>query len=71
VPVKECLMDSDVFLTCPVCAEIRLFEIPPCPDGHGADCSDRVCTACGLGLFGGPDPEAAAADRPVALPRVA
>jgi hypothetical protein len=34
---------------CVVCDRDRLFEQPPCGDGHGADCPDRACTACGTG----------------------
>ncbi|GLW64150.1 hypothetical protein Arub01_23940 [Actinomadura rubrobrunea] len=38
---------------CSTCGDERLFEQPPCPDGHGADCPERVCTECGAALLVG------------------
>ena len=40
-------------LSCPACTQPRAFERPPCPDGHGADCPERVCTGCGTALLVG------------------
>lgn len=34
-------------LRCTCCGEDRVFEPPPCPDGHD-DCPDLMCTECGL-----------------------
>ena len=39
------------FRWCPSCGDERLFEVPPCPDGHGADCPERACVACGTALL--------------------
>jgi hypothetical protein len=39
--------------TCPSCGEERLFEAPPCPDGHGADCPELACIVCGTALLVG------------------
>ncbi|MBM7805492.1 hypothetical protein JOD57_001329 [Geodermatophilus bullaregiensis] len=39
---------------CPTCAETRVFEQPPCADGHtddGAECPEWVCTGCGAAFF--------------------
>jgi hypothetical protein len=41
-------------LYCDVCAEIRLFERPPCVEKHAADCPDWACTACTTGVFVAP-----------------
>jgi hypothetical protein len=41
------------YLHCPSCRAERRFEIPPCPDGHGADCAELVCTVCGSALLAG------------------
>jgi hypothetical protein len=40
--------------TCPSCAGERPFEAPPCPDGHGADCPELACVACGTALLVAP-----------------
>ena len=34
-------------LPCDGCGTVTRFEAPPCPDGHGADCPELVCTGCG------------------------
>lgn len=34
-------------LRCIICDREMLFEMPPCPDGHDADCPELVCTRCG------------------------
>jgi hypothetical protein len=39
---------------CPCCRDERFFETPPCPDGHGADCPERVCVGCGTAVWIGP-----------------
>lgn len=38
-------------LDCPTCGDIRVFEQPPCRDGHGQDCPEWACTACGTALL--------------------
>jgi RNase P subunit RPR2 len=38
-------------LHCTSCRTERRFEQPPCPDGHGADCPEWVCTDCGAALL--------------------
>lgn len=38
---------------CPECADERPFEMPPCEDGHGADCLDLGCVDCGFALVVG------------------
>jgi hypothetical protein len=40
---------------CEHCGGRQLFETPPCTEGHGTDCPERVCTRCGSALLlGGP-----------------
>ncbi|HEX2772472.1 MAG TPA: hypothetical protein VHN18_08600 [Micromonosporaceae bacterium] len=41
------------YLHCAACRAERRFEIPPCPDGHGADCAELVCTVCGSAILAG------------------
>jgi hypothetical protein len=36
---------------CPECAELEALEQPPCLDGHGADCPERLCLSCGTALL--------------------
>lgn len=36
---------------CGSCGDERPFETPPCTDGHGVDCPERVCTHCGSALL--------------------
>ena len=43
---------------CPTCADERGFEVPPCRDGHGAQCPDRACVECGTVLCVGVDSQA-------------
>ncbi|MFN2477722.1 MAG: hypothetical protein ABR615_00900 [Pseudonocardiaceae bacterium] len=38
-------------LYCPECAELKAFEQPPCLDGHGVDCPERLCVTCGVALL--------------------
>jgi hypothetical protein len=38
---------------CSDCAAEREFEVPPCVDGHGADCPDLACTGCGAAVVVG------------------
>jgi hypothetical protein len=38
---------------CPECADERPFEMPPCEDGHGADCLDLACLDCGFAIVVG------------------
>jgi hypothetical protein len=38
---------------CPTCADERVFEQPPCLDGHtddGAECPEWGCVDCGTAL---------------------
>ena len=34
-------------LRCIICERDMMFEVPPCADGHDADCPELVCTRCG------------------------
>ena len=38
---------------CPVCHTESDVELPRCPDGHGDDCAERICTACSTAIFAG------------------
>ncbi|GAA2140582.1 hypothetical protein GCM10009727_37750 [Actinomadura napierensis] len=44
-----------------------MFEQPPCPDGHGAECPERVCVECGMAVLVDPPLTAprASSGRPV------
>ena len=49
---------SSVFVTrdlrwCAECADERPFEVPPCEEGHGADCLDLACVDCGAAIVVG------------------
>ncbi|MFA1545493.1 hypothetical protein [Actinomadura chokoriensis] len=33
-----------------------MFEQPPCPDGHGAECPERACVECGTAILVGLPP---------------
>jgi len=35
---------------CGDCQDDSVFEVPPCEDGHGADCLDLVCVDCGFAV---------------------
>lgn len=50
------------FRHCGSCGGERPFETPPCADGHGTDCPERVCTECGTAILVDPpvDPAGAA-----------
>lgn len=41
---------------CSTCGDERLFEQPPCPDGHGAECPERACVECGAAVLVGLPP---------------
>jgi hypothetical protein len=56
---------EETLVHCPTCVRYRPVEPPPCADGHGADCPERLCTACGTALLVGPAPERALGERPV------
>ncbi|MGH8963475.1 MAG: hypothetical protein ACRDWT_20165 [Jatrophihabitantaceae bacterium] len=47
-------MPAELYLRCPGCNGPRAFEQPPCADGHGADCPERVCVRCGAAILLGP-----------------
>lgn len=36
---------------CPSCDHDVPVEAPPCADGHGELCPDRVCLQCGTALL--------------------
>jgi hypothetical protein len=38
---------------CGDCKDERVFEVPPCEDGHGADCLDLACVDCGSAIVTG------------------
>ena len=38
---------------CGDCRDDRVFEVPPCEDGHGADCLDLACVDCGSAVVVG------------------
>ena len=38
---------------CAECQDEKAFEMPPCADGHGADCLDLACVECGFAIVTG------------------
>ena len=38
---------------CGDCRDDRVFEVPPCEDGHGDDCLDLACVDCGSAVVVG------------------
>ena len=38
---------------CGDCRDERVFEVPPCEDGHGLDCLDLACVDCGSAVVVG------------------
>ncbi|MCW2681083.1 MAG: hypothetical protein JWM62_2484 [Frankiales bacterium] len=38
---------------CAECMDEKAFEVPPCADGHGADCLDLSCVECGFAIVVG------------------
>lgn len=38
---------------CSQCRADQPFEVPPCAEGHGADCPDLACTGCGSAVVAG------------------
>ncbi len=40
-----------IFRACIDCGGERAFVQPPCEEGHGVDCPDRVCTECGAAVL--------------------
>jgi hypothetical protein len=42
-----------MWLMCPECRDESVFEQPPCADGHGHDCPEWFCVACGFAVFAG------------------
>ena len=47
---------SELLIECPTCDGPRLFEKPPCTDGHGLDCPEWACTGCGTAVLLGHNP---------------
>lgn len=41
------------FRWCAGCQADTPFEVPPCDDGHGADCIDLACVECGMAVVAG------------------
>ncbi|MDQ2789339.1 MAG: hypothetical protein M3Y73_06390 [Actinomycetota bacterium] len=44
-------MAAMIEVYCPECADLRVFEQPPCVDGHGMDCPEWLCLTCGTALL--------------------
>ena len=44
---------------CAICGAEQPFEQPECADGHGSDCPEWVCSACGDALLVSFEPAAA------------
>jgi hypothetical protein len=40
-----------IHLNCPVCAEVREFEQPPCVDYHEPACPEWACITCGTAVL--------------------
>jgi hypothetical protein len=40
-----------MWLPCPECADESVFEQPPCEEGHGAECPEWFCVACGYAVL--------------------
>ena len=40
-----------IHLNCPVCAEVREFEQPPCFEHHEPVCPEWACTRCGEAIM--------------------
>ena len=59
-----------VFRFCSECSDERLFEQPPCIDGHGVDCPELACVDCGTAVVVGFDVEAVLLTSSVASSRV-
>ncbi|GAA4375668.1 hypothetical protein AB0C69_27575 [Actinomadura sp. NPDC048032] len=49
---------------CFTCGDERVFEQPPCEDGHGEECPERACADCGSAVLVGLPPAATAPARP-------
>ena len=48
-------MSGELFRHCPGCGQESVFEAPPCTDGHGASCAERVCVDCGTAVLLDPE----------------
>jgi DNA-directed RNA polymerase subunit RPC12/RpoP len=51
-------------LYCFTCGDERVFEQPPCEDGHGEECPERACADCGSAVLVGPPPAVTAVTAP-------
>ena len=49
-------MSDLVYLHCSACAAEEPFETPPCADGHGDACPERLCVECGAVVAVAPTP---------------
>ena len=47
---------------CAECQDDKAFEVPPCADGHGADCLDLSCVECGFAIVVGLHDDTVAAE---------
>ena len=47
---KEVVTVTRTFRWCSECRDETAFEVPPCEDGHGADCFDLACAECGAAV---------------------
>jgi hypothetical protein len=62
-------MSTESVRYCPECARDSAVEAPPCADGHGADCPERICVTCGTALL--LDPELVGTGTPAPARRAA
>lgn len=51
--VPSSVVTSSELRWCAVCTDERVFELPPCEDGHGEDCLDLSCVECGHAIVVG------------------
>jgi hypothetical protein len=43
---------------CATCGTVAPFVSPPCPDSHGTDCPEWMCTRCDRAILTDPPPTA-------------
>lgn len=44
---------TEQYRWCAGCEDEQVFVTPPCEDGHGLDCLDLACVACGSAIVVG------------------